>query len=125
MLGASLEKKCHGLSLTCADNDIESVVIGDSVMNIERASLKQPWCSLSVSLLCLSRARLSRMFDTVSRIEKRPIMSKDGSNAAFVSCSKDNFQKFETPLIKDRLNMSLSSLGALGTALGSSAGMLP
>lgn len=52
-------------------------------------------------------------------------MSTDGSNAAFVSRSKDNFQKFETPLIKDRLNISLSSLGALGTALGSSAGMLP
>lgn len=34
------------------------------------------------------------------------------------------FKNSKTPLIKDRLNISLSSLGALGTALGSSAGML-
>lgn len=51
-------------------------------------------------------------------------MSNDGANVAFVSRCRDYFQKFETPLIKDRLNISLSSLGALGTALGSYAGML-
>lgn len=37
-----------------------------------------------------------------------------------MSRCRDNFQKFETPLIKDRLNISLSSLGAVGTAFGSS-----